>query len=180
MSVSENAMTVGRTENSNEDPPSVFKSNRPMSSSENTTTESENKLTDNSNSPFANDSNLSVNLSDAGNGRENSESPVLESTLDDPLNTLASVNKTCVPYSREDSDVDMADTTTKKLPDVGMESGKETREPKNDESLPTWLSQTIGYLRKVSAEQSWQDLVTEFVEFEKSGPPIGVITISDR
>lgn len=46
--------------------------------------------------------------------------------------------------------------------------------PQNDNNLPAWLTQTIKYLRSVSEENSWQNLVTEFVTFEKSGPPPGV------
>ena len=43
-----------------------------------------------------------------------------------------------------------------------------------DEDLPGWLAPMIGYLRGVSEEAAWQDLVTEFVGFEKCGPPPGV------
>ena len=46
--------------------------------------------------------------------------------------------------------------------------------PQNDNNLPAWLTQTIKYLRSVSEEISWQNLVTEFITFEKSGPPQGV------
>lgn len=46
--------------------------------------------------------------------------------------------------------------------------------PQNDNNLPAWLTQTIKYLRSVSEEISWQNLVTEFIAFEKSGPPQGV------
>lgn len=70
-------------------------------------------------------------------------------------------------------DADMADTTTDELPsDVAQAS--ETRVPEKDEFLPTWLAQTIVYLRRVSEDRAWQDLVTEFIQFEKIGPPIGV------
>jgi hypothetical protein len=41
-------------------------------------------------------------------------------------------------------------------------------------SLPQWLTPTIGYLYGVAEDAAWQDLVTEFVEFEKCGPPNGV------
>ena len=44
----------------------------------------------------------------------------------------------------------------------------------NDKDLPTWLAPIIGYLRSASDEASWQDLVTEFIDFEKCGPPYGV------
>ena len=46
--------------------------------------------------------------------------------------------------------------------------------PQNNNNLPAWLTQTIKYLRSVSEEISWQNLVTEFIAFEKSGPPQGV------
>jgi len=32
----------------------------------------------------------------------------------------------------------------------------------------------IGYLRRVSEDVAWQELVTEFVNFEKCGPPHGI------
>jgi hypothetical protein len=46
--------------------------------------------------------------------------------------------------------------------------------PQNDDNLPTWLTHNIEYLRSVSKEKEWQNLVTAFVTFEKSGPPSGV------
>jgi hypothetical protein len=45
---------------------------------------------------------------------------------------------------------------------------------RNDDSLPTWLTPMINYLRGVAQDMAWQGLVTEFVEFEKCGPPNGV------
>jgi hypothetical protein len=50
----------------------------------------------------------------------------------------------------------------------------ELRLPQNDDNLPPWLMHTIKYLRSVSEENAWQNLLTEFVTFEKSGPPVGV------
>ena len=46
--------------------------------------------------------------------------------------------------------------------------------PKNDEDLPAWLMPMIGYLRGVAEDPAWQDLVTIFVDVEKSKCPIGV------
>ena len=49
--------------------------------------------------------------------------------------------------------------------------------PQKDDNLPPWLMLTIEYLRNVSKENAWQNLVTEFITFEKSGPPAGVSLI---
>ena len=46
--------------------------------------------------------------------------------------------------------------------------------PQNDVNLPTWLVVMIKYLCGVTKDVLWQNLVTEFVKFEKSGPPNGV------
>jgi len=46
--------------------------------------------------------------------------------------------------------------------------------PHNDTGLPAWLLQMIKYLREVSEDVPWQDLVTDLVDFEKRGPPAGV------
>jgi hypothetical protein len=62
----------------------------------------------------------------------------------------------------------MADIITDGIPpEVSLEE-EETR-------VPTWLAQTIGYLRRVSADRAWEDLVKEFVQFETSGHPSGVM-----
>jgi hypothetical protein len=45
---------------------------------------------------------------------------------------------------------------------------------RNDENLPPWISPMIQYLRGVTENTAWQDLVTEFLDFEKRGPPNGV------
>ena len=47
-------------------------------------------------------------------------------------------------------------------------------ETSNDEGLPPWLTQMIGYLRGVAKDTAWQDLVTQLVNFEKMQPPNGV------
>jgi hypothetical protein len=46
--------------------------------------------------------------------------------------------------------------------------------PQNDDNLPPWLTHIIKYLRGISEESAWQNLVTVFVMFENSGPPAGV------
>lgn len=43
-----------------------------------------------------------------------------------------------------------------------------------DKDLPTWLSRMIVYLREVAPDEPWQNLVSEFVQFEQSEPPNGV------
>lgn len=48
------------------------------------------------------------------------------------------------------------------------------QKPQNDVNLPPWLVPMIGYLRGVATDTAWQNLVTEFVEFEKGDPPSGV------
>lgn len=50
--------------------------------------------------------------------------------------------------------------------------------PQDDENLPLWLASMIVYLRKVSDDVAWQNLVTGFVDFEKRGPPSGVSRIN--
>jgi len=62
--------------------------------------------------------------------------------------------------------------------DVAMCDGTSEATPSNisrsDEELPRWLVPMIGYLRSVAEDMAWQDLVMEFVEFEKCEPPMGV------
>jgi hypothetical protein len=48
------------------------------------------------------------------------------------------------------------------------------QKPQDDENLPSWLVVMIKYLRGVAEDTVWQNLVTEFVKFEKGGPPNGV------
>lgn len=129
----------------------------------------------------ANDpSTTSINVHNTDSHKD-SDTGMVDSTPND-LQGMApsqvSVNKTCVPENNHNQeshkDVDMADATTNDLPGVALASAKETWTHENDEDLPPWLAQTIVYLRQVSVDRAWQDLVTEFVEFEKAGPPIGV------
>ena len=48
------------------------------------------------------------------------------------------------------------------------------QKPQNDENLPPWLVPMIKYLHRVTMDMAWQNLVTEFIEFEKGDPPTGV------
>jgi hypothetical protein len=48
------------------------------------------------------------------------------------------------------------------------------QKPQNDVNMPPWLVPMINYLRGVATDTAWQNLVTEFVEFEKGDPPAGV------
>ena len=48
------------------------------------------------------------------------------------------------------------------------------QKPANDENLPPWLLLMIKYLHGVAVDTAWQNLVTEFIEFKKGGPPAGV------
>jgi len=59
----------------------------------------------------------------------------------------------------------MGDTATLDTP---------AQKPQNDKNLPPWLTVMIKYLRGVAEDTLWQNLVTEFVKFEKGGPPNGV------
>jgi hypothetical protein len=38
-------------------------------------------------------------------------------------------------------------------------------------NLPVYLTGMIGYLRGVAMDRAWQDLVTHFIAFEKTGQP---------
>jgi hypothetical protein len=46
----------------------------------------------------------------------------------------------------------------------------------DDTNLPAYLTGMIGYLRGVAADRAWQDLVTRFVAFEKTGRPINGVS----
>ena len=67
-----------------------------------------------------------------------------------------------IPGEKVDDDVVMQATTST------------SSQLRDDAELPVWLSQMIGYLRGVSDDVAWQELVTEFVDFERRGPPNGV------
>ena len=61
--------------------------------------------------------------------------------------------------------------------DVAMSrAGFEEAEPEalDDGDLPQWLTSMLDYLRGVALDTAWQDLVKEFLDFEKSCPPNGV------
>ena len=59
--------------------------------------------------------------------------------------------------------------------DMVMRDGPaKMKKPTNDENLPPWLLPMIKYLCGVAVDTAWQNLITEFVEFEKGSPPAGV------
>lgn len=64
------------------------------------------------------------------------------------------------------------------MQDATSSSSPPKLEARNDEDLPGWLAQMIVYLRGVSEEVAWQNLVTGFFDFEKCGPPAGVSSFS--
>ena len=65
-------------------------------------------------------------------------------------------------------DADMQDVMSSNCPSSGY---------RVDEDIPSWLTSMIGYLRGLSEDVTWQTLVTEFLDFEKRGPPHGVSSI---
>ena len=99
----------------------------------------------------------------------------------DTLSTVPKVPTPCsaLPHNTEtnaspsgvngsgDEDVIMEDTI------LGVSTSVEFQ---NDKDLPAWLNRLgmIGYLRGVTEDMAWQNLVTHFVAFEKQQPPIGV------
>lgn len=82
--------------------------------------------------------------------------------------------------AKADGDVVMQDATPSALElrnnsaAVTQDTTSTSSQLRNDDGLPVWLSQMIGYLRGVSEDIAWQELVTEFVDFERRGPPHGV------
>jgi hypothetical protein len=92
---------------------------------------------------------------------QDTASTSLELQNDKEFNLEGCATESAAPISMEKVDGDgvMQDTTS---------------QLRNDKELPVWLSQMIAYLRGVSEDVAWQDLVTEFVDFERCGPPHGV------
>ena len=156
--------TSSGSANNNDQPPEISESESPSISLHDTSNVREDSLSvgENTHSPSLddlNDTSSSVNLHDADPCNVHEDSPKDMDVVDSTVDGI---------------DSDMADTATNSIPpDVAL--AKETQALEKDDSLPPWLVQTIGYLRGVSEDQAWQDLVTEFVQFEKSGPPIGVM-----
>ena len=62
-----------------------------------------------------------------------------------------------------DNDVDMDD-----------EGSRGSSEEFRNEDLPPWLVPMMGYLRGLSEDVAWQNLVTTFIAFERQHPPNGV------
>ena len=46
--------------------------------------------------------------------------------------------------------------------------------PQDNKKLPPWLAAMIKYLHRVMDDVAWQNLLMDFVDFEKGGPPNGV------
>jgi len=57
---------------------------------------------------------------------------------------------------------------------VMRDSPSLVQKPHNNVNLPPWLIPMIKYLCGVAMDTAWQNLVTEFVEFEKGDPPTRV------
>jgi hypothetical protein len=57
---------------------------------------------------------------------------------------------------------------------VMSDSPSMVQKPQNDVNLPLWLAPMITYLHGVATDTAWQNLITEFIEFEKGDPPTGV------
>lgn len=55
--------------------------------------------------------------------------------------------------------------------------GSTLREIQNDEDLPPWLNPMIGYLRRLTEDVAWQNLVNNFIAFERLQPLNGVSPI---
>jgi len=78
---------------------------------------------------------------------------------------IVNVEPNDIAAGEKTDDVVMGDTAPVDTP---------AHKPQNDVNLPPWLTAMIQYLRGVAKDVLWQNLVTELVEFEKSGPPNGV------
>jgi hypothetical protein len=83
----------------------------------------------------------------------------------DPTNETADREPT---QETSDKDVAMSDAAAGTSP---------SSKPRDDTDLPAWLLQMIKYLCDVAEDVPWQNLVTEFVAFEKQGPPNGVSSL---
>ena len=72
-------------------------------------------------------------------------------------------------------DPDENPTNQETTNDVVMgDAAAPAQKPQDDKNLPPWLAAKIEYLRGVTDDAVWQNLVTDFVDFEKGGPPNGV------
>jgi len=104
-----------------------------------------------------------------------------------PINTLASQDviqttpnihvKTTLIVNVEPNDVAAGEKTDDMVMGDPSPMDMPAHKPQNDVNLPTWLAARIQYLCGVAKDALWQNLVTEFVKFEKSGPPNGVCSL---
>lgn len=93
------------------------------------------------------------------------ENSALAQPSDATIDVSTAVNQVDCTKGQADDDVVMQDSTTNATPSLVV---------RNDADLPAWLAPMIKYLRTVVEDPRWQDMVTEFVEFEKRGPSNGV------
>jgi hypothetical protein len=111
-------------------------------------------------------------------GEETNSTTQTQATCEDPkiIQSAPSVRMSsafdCIAdCEKQDDDVVMGNSDL---------NSSERSFPQNNDNLPPWLTHIIKYLRGVSEEIAWQNLVTEFITFEKSGPPAGVSPYCDR
>ena len=93
-----------------------------------------------------------------------------------PATTPSLRSTTSVSISGEDHTIESLQSNQQD--NIIMEDATSTPlalpEPQSDNDLLVWLALTIPYLRGVSEDAAWQDLVTGFIDFKKCGPPHGV------
>ncbi|KAF8202531.1 hypothetical protein BJ912DRAFT_920884 [Pholiota molesta] len=62
------------------------------------------------------------------------------------------------------------------MEDENINAAATTTTTSTEEDLPDWLGQRAVYLREVSSDTQWQQLLEKFFAFERSGPPNGLLT----
>lgn len=84
------------------------------------------------------------------------------------------------PSAESNTHLDLSEALhANKQPVSGLSKQPQSHKGDDSADLPSWLAQMIKYLRDVSPDDAWQDLVMEFVEFEKDSPPTGVSTFPE-
>jgi hypothetical protein len=118
-------------------------------------------------------------IDQVGSSPPTTTSPISNGTSVDSLAT-PNINDTQTTSIPKTTNLENDTDTQNPNDDVAMTDGTgnnvEEALPTSEvnENLPEWLGTMIDYLRGISTEKSWQTLITEFVLFEKSGPPSGV------
>jgi hypothetical protein len=101
-----------------------------------------------------------------------------------PANSLDPGNETPPSQLTTETDAPPSGLSISADNDVAMddESSGDSTLPEflNDEDLPTWLVPMIGYLRGITEDVAWQNLVNTFIAFEKQKPANGVSSFSFR